>query len=137
MSTVLVTVDLIHADSAVYLDLLRQAGFEVRFQGTLSGEEETVQALEGVAATIAGVEPYTERVVSQLPELRVIARFGVGFDRIDLDGFASQRSVGIEGVGEDAEAGHRIVQAKLDARLSGFVGTNAGVPKKRSKKRVY
>ena len=35
-------------------------------------------------AVFAGSEPYTPRVLNSLPDLRVIARTGVGFDAIDL-----------------------------------------------------
>ena len=36
-------------------------------------------------AVIAGSEPYDESVLAQLPNLRVIARSGIGVDAIDLD----------------------------------------------------
>jgi phosphoglycerate dehydrogenase-like enzyme len=35
-----------------------------------------------VFATIAGGEPYTERVFTAAPELKVIARMGVGYDKV-------------------------------------------------------
>lgn len=70
-----------------HVDILHTAGFEVDYpsRGGLIGEEETVLALRGVAATIAAGEPYTERVISGLSGLRVISRWGVGVDRIDVD----------------------------------------------------
>lgn len=43
------------------------------------------KALQGYAAVIAGSEPYTAEVVEGCPDLRVIARAGVGFDAVDLD----------------------------------------------------
>ena len=36
-------------------------------------------------ATIAGGEPYTERVFAAAPGLRVVARFGVGYDKFDVE----------------------------------------------------
>jgi phosphoglycerate dehydrogenase-like enzyme len=37
-----------------------------------------------ILATIAGIESYTERVLQESPDLEVIARFGVGYDQIDV-----------------------------------------------------
>ncbi len=41
-------------------------------------------ALDGVAATLASVEPYSAEVLAQAPDLRVISRTGVGYDAIDV-----------------------------------------------------
>jgi phosphoglycerate dehydrogenase-like enzyme len=41
--------------------------------------------LPGAAAVIAGMEPYTEDLLSRCPELRVIARTGVGYDAVDVE----------------------------------------------------
>jgi phosphoglycerate dehydrogenase-like enzyme len=70
-----------------HVDMLRRAGFQVLYpaRAGLTGELETIDAARGVAATLAGGEPYTERVISNLPDLRVISRWGVGVDRIDLE----------------------------------------------------
>ena len=46
-----------------------------------------------MSATIAAGEPYNEQVVSSLPDLRVISRWGVGVDRIDLDAVTRHRVV--------------------------------------------
>jgi phosphoglycerate dehydrogenase-like enzyme len=84
---VLVTVAQLHRREAAYLRRLGEAGLEVvrtiGKQGKLT-EDELIAALPGVFATLASSEPYTERVFQQAPDLRVIARWGVGFDAIDL-----------------------------------------------------
>jgi phosphoglycerate dehydrogenase-like enzyme len=69
---------------------LREAGFEIADPPETPpvDEDQTVAALRGVAAVIAGSEPYTERVLARLPGLRVISRCGVGCDRIDLEASA-------------------------------------------------
>jgi len=62
------------------------AGYEVE-DGPCAGtptEEELIELLAECQAVIAGNEPYTRRVLQALPELRVIARWGVGVDAIDL-----------------------------------------------------
>ncbi|MCC6628237.1 MAG: phosphoglycerate dehydrogenase, partial [Chloroflexi bacterium] len=47
-------------------------------------EDELLTLLPGVAATVASAEPYTRRVLAGAPDLRIIARVGVGYDAIDL-----------------------------------------------------
>ncbi len=48
-------------------------------------EEELIAALPGVFATLAGVEPYTDRVFREAKDLRIVARYGVGYDKIDVE----------------------------------------------------
>ena len=70
--------------------MLRDAGFQIRyvtdhsFALGLSSEQQTIDQLRGAAAVIAWGEQYTKRVLSALPELRVVARAGVGVDRVDI-----------------------------------------------------
>jgi D-3-phosphoglycerate dehydrogenase len=73
---------------APYLRRLRDAGFELVQSrlGRQQTEDELIAALPGAFGTIAGGEPYTERVFAS-PEarsLRIVARFGVGWDRVDV-----------------------------------------------------
>lgn len=93
---VLVTVTHIYPREAPYLRRLETAGLEVvrkigQHGGKLS-EDELIEALPGVFATVAGSEPYTERVFRSAPGLRVVSRWGVGFDAIDLEA-ATRRGV--------------------------------------------
>jgi D-3-phosphoglycerate dehydrogenase len=87
MAIVVITSEVILDAQGPHLEMLRNAGMEVRYPSRrgLTGEAETIEAVRGAAATIAGSEPYTERVLASLPELRVISRSGVGVDRIDLN----------------------------------------------------
>ena len=48
-------------------------------------EDLLAEAVGDSAAAIAGVEPWTRRVIECAPFLRIIARTGVGYDAIDLD----------------------------------------------------
>ena len=50
----------------------------------LANEEELIKLLPGVYATIAGGEPYTERVFASTKDLKMVARFGVGWDQVDV-----------------------------------------------------
>lgn len=86
---VLVTVAHIYHREAPYLRRLEAAGFEVvraigRHGGKLT-EDELIEALPGVFATLASGEPYTEGVFKSAPDLRIVSRWGVGYDAVDLD----------------------------------------------------
>jgi D-3-phosphoglycerate dehydrogenase len=69
-----------------YVKLLKEAGFEVVYPEKPDPipEAETLAAMQGVSAIIAGGEYFNDRVMDQLPALRVIARAGVGYDRVDI-----------------------------------------------------
>lgn len=67
---------------------LDAAGMEVLklppADANLPTEDELIAALKGVEASIAGSEPYTPRVFAANPQLRVVARVGVGYDAVNL-----------------------------------------------------
>lgn len=66
---------------------LRAAGYEVVVNETgRLPDEAALKAMlaEGVIATIAGGEPYTPAVIAAAKDLRIIARWGVGYDRVDV-----------------------------------------------------
>ena len=54
--------------------------------------DELIEALPGVVGTIAGNERYTEEVFVASPELRVVSRWGIGVDTVDL-GAATRHGV--------------------------------------------
>jgi phosphoglycerate dehydrogenase-like enzyme len=72
-----------------FRDVLDNAGLEVitlpPAEANLPNEDELLVALKGVEATIAGSEPYTPRVLAANPQIRVIARSGVGYDAVNLE----------------------------------------------------
>jgi phosphoglycerate dehydrogenase-like enzyme len=84
---ILCNVQQLHGRQAAFLAPLREAGFEVVMndQDRLLSEAELIERLPGVFATVAGGELYTGRVFAAAPDLRVVARFGVGYDRVDVD----------------------------------------------------
>jgi phosphoglycerate dehydrogenase-like enzyme len=53
-------------------------------------EDRLIALLQGVDATVAGGEPYTCRVLSAATSLKHVARWGVGFDRVDLDAASAE-----------------------------------------------
>jgi D-3-phosphoglycerate dehydrogenase len=86
MPTVLVGPTTLSGRHGPHLDLLHEAGFTTAFPKVAHqmSEEELLKELPGKAASLAGSEPYTRRVIASCPELRVIARAGVGYDAVDL-----------------------------------------------------
>jgi D-3-phosphoglycerate dehydrogenase / 2-oxoglutarate reductase len=103
-----------------FLDLLRDAGFEAvypRHRRPLT-EEELLSELAGAAACIAGFEPYTRRVIQSCPELRVIARNGVGYDAVDVAA-ATERGIAVTitpGANHEAVAEHAFALMLVLAR---------------------
>lgn len=74
------------AKSGPHLKMLQEAGFELLHsdkQVEAFQAECLIEQLAGCAAVISGSEPYTAEVLAACPELRVIARTGVGYDAID------------------------------------------------------
>ncbi|MBI3837312.1 MAG: phosphoglycerate dehydrogenase [Planctomycetia bacterium] len=76
--------------------MLREAGYDVGYpaKNVLLSEEDCLEALQGCVAVIAGSEPYTDRVLAGLPQLRIISRNGVGYDRVDVPA-ATRRGVAV------------------------------------------
>lgn len=68
-------------------DPLRERGYvvEVNETGRLPDEAKLKALLsEGVVATIAGGEPYTPDVIANASDLKMIARWGVGYDKVNV-----------------------------------------------------
>jgi len=73
-------------ETGPHFELLRSAGFDcdvVDRSLNLWDEQSLVKAADGYDAILAGSEPFTEAVLTQLPSLRVLSRTGVGWDAID------------------------------------------------------
>jgi phosphoglycerate dehydrogenase-like enzyme len=94
MARVLLTTMQVQSADDELLEPLVQAGHDLRVQKFSSGGDEAslIAALEGTQAVIAGLEQYTDRVFEASPELRIVARTGVGYDAIDVDA-ATKRGV--------------------------------------------
>jgi D-3-phosphoglycerate dehydrogenase / 2-oxoglutarate reductase len=77
----------LNSDEGPHFKMLEEAEFQVlpgdRAKNLWEGSS-LVAELEGCCAVVAGSEPYTAEVLNSLPDLRVIARTGVGFDAVDL-----------------------------------------------------
>jgi D-3-phosphoglycerate dehydrogenase / 2-oxoglutarate reductase len=107
-----------------FLKILVGAGFEVVFPPVVRQltEAELLDQLKGVAASLAGSEPYTRRVLAAHPQLRVIARAGVGYDAVDT---AAATDAGVvvtitPGTNQDSVAEHTF--ALMLALAKGLIG---------------
>ncbi len=70
-----------------HLRMLNAEGFELLpkdKQADVFRPASVIEQLQGCAAVIAGSEPYSAEILGACPELRVIARTGVGYDAIDV-----------------------------------------------------
>jgi len=93
-----------------FLQVLREAGFELVYpdKPLQLTEDELLERLKGVEASIAGSEPYTRRVIAAHPQLRVTARAGVGYDAVDVAA-ATEHGIAVcitPGTNQDAVAEH-------------------------------
>ncbi|WP_146338418.1 phosphoglycerate dehydrogenase [Nesterenkonia sp. NBAIMH1] len=99
------------------LDVLREAGAELAFNphGRPMTPEELAVALQGVKGVIAGLDEFSAETLSSAPELRVIARYGVGYDRIDL---SAAQQAGIRVTNAPGANGHSVAELALGLMLS-------------------
>jgi D-3-phosphoglycerate dehydrogenase len=87
MPAVLVTPREVEAFAPRYRDVIESAGLRLVFppkgDANILTPAELEILLAGVDATIAGSEPYTAELFAMHPQLKVVARVGVGFDSVD------------------------------------------------------
>lgn len=115
-----------------FLHLLHEAGFETFYpnRNHQLSEEELLATLDGAVGTLAGMEPYTQRVLAAHPSLRVIARVGVGYDAVDTSA-ATAHGVAVciaPGTNQEAVAEHTMSLLLGIAKDvgAGHIGTREG-----------
>lgn len=98
MPVVLITPEeMLHRETP-FVALLREEGFEIvypedrTFTRGQCGDAATIKQLGICDAIIAGGEYLSQQVLTALPRLRVIARAGVGYDRVDVEA-ATERQI--------------------------------------------
>ena len=74
-------------ESSTALTLLEEHGFEVVLNpfGRKLSVQETIVHLAGTVGLLAGLEELNEKVFAASPELKAIARIGIGMDNVDLE----------------------------------------------------
>jgi phosphoglycerate dehydrogenase-like enzyme len=117
---------------ASFVAALRSAGFELVYPKKRAQmlESELLEQLQGVRAALAGSEPYTRQVLEAHPQLRVIARAGVGYDAVDVAA-ATERGVAVTitpNTNQDAVAEHTfaLILALAKSIVPQHAGTVAG-----------
>jgi D-3-phosphoglycerate dehydrogenase len=110
MDKVLIAPATLAGVQAEFLNVLSNAGFELVFPKKKAQltEDELLDQLAGIRAAMAGSEPYTRKVLAAHPQLRVVARAGVGFDAVDTTA-ATDHGIAVTitpGTNQDAVAEH-------------------------------
>jgi D-3-phosphoglycerate dehydrogenase len=86
---VLVTPRSFAASSPEPIHMLEEAGFQVRrLERPADGLITTtlmIEAAKDVQAIIIGIEPLNQMVLEHAPDLRLISKYGVGMDNIDIE----------------------------------------------------
>lgn len=69
------------------LDLLHEKGIDVirNPYGRKMTQEEIIKHLQGAVGLLAGLEPLNEEVFVACPDLKAIARIGIGMDNVDKE----------------------------------------------------
>jgi D-3-phosphoglycerate dehydrogenase len=92
---VLIT-DFDYADVELERHVLEGAGLELT-TAQCRTEEDVIEAGRGVSALLTQYAPITTRVLAELPELRMVGRYGVGYDIVDVEA-ARERGVWVANV---------------------------------------
>lgn len=87
MTPIAITCRQMARDVELLQDRLNELGFQARCPDVVQElvGDELVDALEGVVGVVAGDDRFTDDVLSRLPDLRAISKWGIGIDGIDLD----------------------------------------------------
>jgi D-3-phosphoglycerate dehydrogenase len=106
VATVLVTVRGADVGAGGPFAALHEAGHTVRHAPRERDAPlaEAVAALRGCSAVIAGGEPYPAELFAAAPQLRHVARFGAGFDAVDVGAATARGVVVTTGAGANAGA---------------------------------
>jgi phosphoglycerate dehydrogenase-like enzyme len=141
MAKVLMAPSPLEGIDAEFRQALLNAGFELVYPGLGRQlvESELAAYLPGCQASLAGSEPYTPAVLDRFPQLKVIARVGVGYDAVDVPA-ATERGVVVTiapGTNQDSVAEHTFMLLLACARqlvtqhnqiVAGKWPRNANVP---------
>ena len=86
MPKVLVTQPSVTGPDDPRLAALHEAGWEVRHEpsGARATPEELLELVQGHDAVFASSETYTRTVLERADTLKHVARWGVGFDQVDI-----------------------------------------------------
>jgi D-3-phosphoglycerate dehydrogenase len=98
-----------YGDVEIERRILEGAGLEV-VEAKCRTEADIVEAGRGVSALLTQYAPITARVLAELPELRMVGRYGVGYDIVNVEA-ARERGVWVANVpdyGTEEVAAHAL-----------------------------
>lgn len=93
MKNVAVTCTHLIRDIDDYRQSFADAGFNLVLPDVPGQElagDELVAAMQGISGVVAGDDQFTSEVMAQLPDLKVISKWGIGLDGIDLPNAADR-----------------------------------------------
>lgn len=106
MYKVFVTARVLKKEDKVF-DYLRENGCEIvpnPCYGRGLTEEELIQNISGIDGLILGMEKFNANVISHADSLKVISRFGVGYDNVDVAA-ATEKGIAVTNVpGQNSES---------------------------------
>jgi D-3-phosphoglycerate dehydrogenase len=87
MTAVLVAMGQAVTPDSPELNAFKQAGYDIRLgkSAPTTPVGDVIEYLQGCAAVVAGGEPYPEEVFASCPDLKLVVRFGVGYDAVDVE----------------------------------------------------
>src|SRR5687767_13946425 len=87
MTAVLVAMGQAVTPDSPELNAFKKAGFDIKFgkSAPTTPVGDVIEYLQGCAAVVAGGEPYPEEVFASCPDLKLVVRFGVGYDAVDVE----------------------------------------------------
>ena len=82
--TTIAVTDNDHEDMDIEMEVLNKAGFDAPWFDCKT-EDDLIKNCQGFTALINQYAPFTEKVFKELPDLKMVVRYGVGVDNVDLE----------------------------------------------------
>ena len=82
-----------HSDMLEERNICKKYGLDM-VQFHCATEDDLIRDLQGYPAVVNQYAPFTERVFAALPDLKMVVRYGVGVNNIDLEA-ASRHGVAV------------------------------------------
>ena len=106
---------------------LKEYGLESKFVGSKHELNELKVELKNASAWIAGTSKITDEMMGFAPELKIIARYGVGFEGIDLSSAKSRKIVVTNTPGANSLSVAELTLGLTFAALRGIVESAGNV----------
>ena len=94
---IVVVTDHVFANLDQEREILAAAGHELRFERDVKSTEEVREAVRSADAVLNCYAPIPAEVISSMTRCRIIARYGIGLDTIDIPA-ASERGILVSNV---------------------------------------